>query len=84
MEDESVFYFMVYILKTYRQICTYYLIKDDNFKNPGFVNRQNYVYLILLEKFMPKVHKKLLENNIDAIMYTPAWFLTLFSKSLDE
>jgi hypothetical protein len=33
---------------------------------------------------MPKVYKKLLESNIDAIMYTPAWFLTLFSKSLKE
>jgi hypothetical protein len=33
----------------------YSLYSDDDFRNPGFVIRQNYVYLQLLHKFMPKI-----------------------------
>lgn len=55
---------------------------DDNFRNPGFVARQNYVYLQLLELHMPKVASILREQMLEPVMYTPSWFLTLFSKSL--
>jgi len=37
---------------------------DDNFRNPGFVNRQNEVFSIYLDKFMPKLKKKLKDHFI--------------------
>lgn len=48
MDDDTVFYFMIYILSKHKPICKYFQILDDNFRNPGFVSRQNAVYSILL------------------------------------
>lgn len=33
----------------------YFIFLDDDFRNPGFVTRQNVVYAQLLHNFMPKV-----------------------------
>lgn len=84
MDDDTAFYFMIYILRKHKQICIYCYNLDDNFRNPGFVSRQNAVYSILLQQFMPKVHSKLAEHNLEPVLYTPSLFLTLFSKSLPE
>lgn len=75
LDDDTAFYMMTYILRKHHQVY-------DNFRNPGFVTRQNVVYAQLLNKFMPKVAAILNENNLDPVLYTPSWFLTLFSKSL--
>lgn len=52
--------------------------------NPGFVTRQNWVFQTLLEKHLPKVNKTLQSQSLEPVMYTPSWFLTLFSKSLQD
>lgn len=57
---------------------------DDCLRNPGFVKRQCWVFSELLENHLPKIHKILTEQNIDPIMYTPPWFLTLFSSCLSQ
>ena len=57
---------------------------DENFLNPGFVTRQNAVYQKLLKKFIPKAHLTLQEQGLEPVLYTPSWFLTLFSKSLQD
>jgi hypothetical protein len=84
MNDDTVFYLMVYLLQKHKQICKTFSYSDDNFRNPAFVTRQNTVYLLLLERFMPKVHSKLIEDSLEPVLYAPSWFLTLFSKSLAQ
>ncbi len=77
LDDDTTFYLMTYVLRKHQQIY-------DNFRNPGFVTRQNAVYLHLLRKFMPKTEAILNEHSLDPVLYTPSWYLTLFSKSLSE
>ena len=36
----------------------------------------------LVEKFMPKIYKKLIENNIYPTMYASQWFFTCFANCL--
>lgn len=44
----------------------------------------NEVFDKLLEKNLPKVHARLKSHSLEPVMYTPAWFLTLFSKTLSN
>lgn len=57
---------------------------EDNLRNPGFVNRQNEVFTRLLQQKLPKIYEKLKSHYIEPVMYTPSWFLTLYSKSLSN
>lgn len=75
LDDDTTFYMMTYILRKHHQVY-------DNFRNPGFVCRQNSAFNHLLNKLIPKVGIILNEHNIDPVLYTPSWFLTLFSKSI--
>lgn len=60
LNDEIVFYMLVFLIKKYKSFCKYFSHKiDDNFRNPGFVNKMNEVFSVLLERHLPKVHKKL-------------------------
>jgi hypothetical protein len=44
----------------------------------------NEVFAIILEKYLPKVYMKLKSQDIEPVMYTTSWFLTLFSKVLER
>lgn len=42
LDDSTVFYILSALIKKYKSLCkTVILNLDDNFRNPGFVNRQN-------------------------------------------
>lgn len=85
LNDESVFYMLVFLIRKYKSFCNTLIDNlDDNFRNPGFVNKMNEVFAYLLEKHLPKVHKKLKSQDIEPVMYTTSWFLTLFSKVLER
>ena len=48
---------------------------------PG-LKKRFYVFIKLLEKFMPKIYNKLIELNIYPTMYASQWFFTCFSNCL--
>ena len=65
LNDETVFYLLVFVIRKYKTFCNYLaLFVDDNFRNPGFVNKMNEVFAFLLEKHLPKVYKKLMSQDI--------------------
>ena len=84
LDDDSVFYLLTQTISKNKQICILFHYIDENFMNPGFVTRQNWVFQTLLEKHLPKVNKTLQSQSLEPVMYTPSWFLTLFSKSLQD
>jgi hypothetical protein len=72
MDEESSFWMLYIIFKKYNLEEIY---KKDF---PGLKKRL-YIFLKLVEKFMPKIYKKLIEKEVHPTMYASQWFFTCFT-----
>jgi hypothetical protein len=75
MDEENSFWMLYCIFKKYRLEEVY--LKDF----PG-LKKRFYVFLKLVEKFMPKIYKKLIEKEAYPTMYASQWFFTLYTNCL--
>ena len=75
MDEENAFWMMNCLFGNYGLEEVY--MKDF----PG-LKKRFYVFIKLLEKFMPKIYNKLIELNIYPTMYASQWFFTCFSNCL--
>ena len=82
LSDEDAFFILTAVIKRHKSICTYFLSLDENFCNPGFIKRQNYVFMQLLKKLIPSVYQQLYSQKMNSMLFIPSWFLTLFSSTL--
>ena len=72
MDEESSFWMLYIIFKIYNLEEIY---KKDF---PGLKKRL-YIFLKLVEKFMPKIYKKLYDKEVHPTMYASQWFFTCFT-----
>jgi len=75
MDEENAFWMLNIVFKKYGLEEVY--MKDF----PG-LRKRFYVFIKLLQKFMPKIYNKLIELNIYPTMYASQWFFTCFSNCL--
>lgn len=75
MDEENSFWMLYCIFSKYKLEEVY--MKDF----PG-LRKRFYIFLKLVEKFMPKIYEKLLEKEAYPTMYASQWFFTLFTNCL--
>ena len=75
MDEENAFWMLNCVFKKYGLEEIY--MKDF----PG-LRKRFYIFLKLLEKFMPKIYQKLIDFNVYPTMYASQWFFTCFSNCL--
>ena len=75
MDEENAFWMLNIVFKKYGLEEVY--MKDF----PG-LRKRFYIFIKLVEKFMPKIYNKLNELNIYPTMYASQWFFTCFSNCL--
>ena len=74
MNEEDAFWMLYCVFMKYNLEEVY----EKNF--PG-LRKKLYIFLKLLEKFVPKVYNKLREKEVMPTMYASQWFFTLFSNT---
>ena len=74
MDEENSFWMLYIIFKKYNLEEIY--IKDF----PG-LRKRLYIFMKLVEKFMPKLYKKLIDKGVHPTMYASQWFFTCFTNS---
>lgn len=75
MDEENSFWMLYCIFNKYKLEEVY--LKDF----PG-LRKRFYIFLKLVEKFMPKIFQKLIEKEAYPTMYASQWFFTLFTNCL--
>ena len=75
MDEENSFWMLYCIFSKYKLEEVY--LKDF----PG-LRKRFYIFLKLVEKFMPKIYKKLIDKEAYPTMYASQWFFTLFTNCL--
>lgn len=75
MDEENAFWMLNCLFKKYGLEEVY--MKDF----PG-LRKRFYIFIKLVEKFMPKIYKKLIEFKTQPTMYASQWFFTCFSNCL--
>ena len=75
MDEENAFWMLNCLFKNYGLEEIY--MKDF----PG-LRKRFYIFLKLMEKFMPKIYQKLIKFNVYPTMYASQWFFTCFSNCL--
>ena len=75
MDEENAFWMLNCLFKNYGLEEIY--MKDF----PG-LRKRFYIFLKLIEKFMPKIYQKLIKFNVYPTMYASQWFFTCFSNCL--
>ena len=75
MDEENSFWMLFCIFNKYR-------LEDVYLKDFPGLKKRFFVFLKLVEKFMPKLYNKLKEKESYPTMYASQWFFTLFTNCL--
>ena len=75
MDEENSFWMLYCIFRKYKLEEVY--LKDF----PG-LKKRFFIFLKLVEKFLPKIYKKLLKEQAYPTMYASQWFFTLYTNCL--
>ena len=75
MDEENSFWMLLSLFKNYK-------LEDIYYKEFPGLRKRLFVFMKLVEKFMPKIYEKLIEFNIYPTMYASQWFFTLFTNCL--
>ena len=75
MDEENSFWMLYIIFKKYKLEEVY--LKDF----PG-LKKRFFIFLKLVEKFLPKIYQKLLKHEAYPTMYASQWFFTLYTNCL--
>jgi len=84
LDDETAFWLLHYLYENDESISTFYLILVRNFVDPKSVERENYIFSVLMQEKLPKFWDLFEDKKVMYQAYTIKWFMTLYSGGVSQ